>query len=92
MRKVELGIDAPQRPIARVGAVIVGIYMFLGPIAIPFMHANQKQDFAASPFALQVAIVAILALSLGLGAIFLIVGFTGNLPLWLSKRIDEHCR
>jgi hypothetical protein len=92
MRRVDFGIDAPQRPITRVGAVIVGIYMILGPIAIPFTHANQRQEFAAASLALQLAIVAIAALAIGFGSIFLIVGFTGNLPFWLAKRINEHCR
>ena len=92
MRRVEFGIDAPQRPITRVGAVIVGMFFILGPIVIPFMHANQRQEFAASSFALQLAIFAIAALALGFSSIFLIVGFTGNLPFWLAKRINEHCR
>ena len=92
MRKVDFGIDAPQRPITRVAAVIVGMFFILGPIVIPFMHANQRQEFAASSFALQFAIFAMAAVCLLLGAIFLTVGFTGNLPFWLAKRIDEHCR
>ena len=92
MRKVQFGVDGPQRPVARVAAVIVGLFMILVPIAGPLIHANQRHDFAAASFGSMLVILSMVALSLALGSIFLALGITGNVPLWLAKRITDHCR
>ena len=92
MNKVELGIDAPQRPVTRVAAVIVGLFLILVPIVSPFMHANQRQELAVASFGLLLALFSFAVFVIALGSIFLILGITGNLPPWLAKRIDERCR
>ena len=92
MRKVQFGVDGPQRPVTRVAAVVVGLFFIVVPIASPFVHANQRQELASASFGLILAIGSMVVVSFVLGSIFLALGISGNVPSWLAKRINEHCR